>query len=136
MGPMSDRSCRGFTLLEVLVAFAILSLTLGVLLRVYASGLRAAVQADGYSRAVLLAQSELERLGREAPLEPGRHAGQWGERYRWRSRIEPFEPDEGPATDQTGPWAPYRVWVTVLWGAGERSRSITLSSVRLGARGP
>ncbi len=136
MSAMSDRACRGFTLLEVLVAFAILSLTLGVLLRVYASGLRATTLADGHSRAVLLAQSELERLGRETALVPGLSGGRWGDGYRWRTRIEAFEPEAGSTPDEAGPWLPYRVSVTVLWGAGERSRSLTLSSVRLGARRP
>jgi general secretion pathway protein I len=119
----------------VLVAFAILTLTLGVLLRVYASGLRATTLADGYSRAVALAQSELERLGREAPLVPGLSGGEWGDGYRWRSRIEAFEPEQ-PPLDEVAPLAPYRVSVTVLWGSDERARSLTLSSVRLGARGP
>ena len=37
---------RGFSLLEVLVAFAILSVSLGVLLQVFATGLRNAGVAD------------------------------------------------------------------------------------------
>jgi prepilin-type N-terminal cleavage/methylation domain-containing protein len=52
-----ESPASGFSLLEVLVAFAILSISLGVLLQVFATGLRNAGVADDYTRATLYAES-------------------------------------------------------------------------------
>jgi general secretion pathway protein I len=59
----------------VLVAFVILSISLSVLLQVFATGLRNAGLADDYTRAVLYAESILAAIGREVPLAEGNAAG-------------------------------------------------------------
>ncbi len=50
----------GISLLEVLVAFAIMALSLGVLMQIFGSGARAALRSEDYTKAVLVAQSALE----------------------------------------------------------------------------
>ena len=45
---------RGFTLLEVLVAFALLGLTLGVILQVFSGGLHNAAEAGNYIQAAII----------------------------------------------------------------------------------
>lgn len=62
---------RGFSLLEVLVAFAILSIALGVLLQIFATGMRNVGLSEEYSQAALYAESILAAYGREAPLAEG-----------------------------------------------------------------
>ena len=58
----------GFSLLEVLVAFAILSVSLGVLLQVFATGLRNVGMADDYSRA-RTAPAALRHRGRQSSAD-------------------------------------------------------------------
>ena len=71
--PNHNRS-RGYTLVEVLVAFVILAMTLTVLLRIFSGGVRnIAVSAD-YARAVLIAESQLAAAGIDEPF----HAGETG----------------------------------------------------------
>ena len=55
----------GFSLLEVLVAFSILALALGVLLQSFSTGMRGVTQSGLYSRATLLAESIFARAGRD-----------------------------------------------------------------------
>ncbi|MDV7399945.1 type II secretion system protein, partial [Arthrospira platensis SPKY1] len=66
---------HGFSLLEVLVAFAILSISLGAILQVFATGLRNAGMADDYTRATLYAESILAAIGREASPGAGVREG-------------------------------------------------------------
>lgn len=120
---------RGFSLLEVLVAFAILSVSLGVLLQVFATGLRSTVLADEYSRAALHAESLLEALGRDSHLSEGVTQGRIDDRYSWRSTVSVYV-DETLPDDL--PVIPYRVTVEVFWDEPE-PRFVVLETLRLGS---
>ena len=123
-------SCRGLSLLEVLVAFSILALTLGVLLRIFGSGLRGAALAGAYSQAVLQAETLLSRSGIEASLEVGEQHGTLDNRYHWRRIIRPYRL---PVTEEETelPLIPYEVIVEVFWQETGKRRSVTLTSLRL-----
>jgi type II secretory pathway component PulJ len=59
----------GMSLLEVLVAFAILALVLGVIMQIFSSGMRASRLGESYSKAVLLAEFRSSRLTMAACLK-------------------------------------------------------------------
>lgn len=120
---------RGFSLLEILVAFAILSVSLGVLLQVFATGLRNAGAADDYTQAALYAESILAAIGKETPLAEGNHAGPINDQFSWRSRISPFV-DGMPDPEKTRVRA-YRVEVEVYWSGLTQERSVALETLRL-----
>jgi len=61
----------GFSLLEVVVAFAILVLSLGLLIQIFSRALNTTVLSGDYSRAATLAQAHLNAEGIDIPLEPG-----------------------------------------------------------------
>lgn len=88
----------GFTLLEVLIAFALLAAAMTLLLGSLSGASRLVGQADQRSRAVLHAQSLLAVAGVEEPLQPGRRQGQWEQgRYRWSLDVAPYvEPRVAP----------------------------------------
>lgn len=126
-GRISD--AHGFSLLEVLVAFAILSLSLGVLLQVFATGLRNASMADDYSQATLYAESILTAYGREAPLSESVREGPINERFSWRGVVSAY--DEGMPDPQKTRVKAYRISVEVFWGGGTQPRSVVLETLRL-----
>lgn len=121
---------RGFTLLEVLVAFAILALTLGVLLSIFSRALRNIDQGKNYSLAVLYAQSKLAEFGESIPLRPGRFSGDFGGSYQWQAQIEPVRSD--PAI----PVVLYAIHLSVEWGQGSSRRKLDLDTLRLGTARP
>ncbi len=128
---MNDR-CGGFTLLEVLVAFVILALSVSMLMQVFSVGLRSAALSEEYTRATLLAESKLAAVGPEIPVEEGVTEGEYDDKYRWRVTIGPYEwSADDDFTDL--PATPLQVTVEVLWGEGERERSVPLTSLRLAA---
>ncbi len=96
----SKRSARGFTLLEVLVAFALLAVALTLLLGTLSGAARQVGEADLRSRAVLHAQSLLAATGVQAPLQEGQREGEWEDgRYHWSLQVQPYV--EPRATDVT-----------------------------------
>ena len=62
---------RGFTLIEILVAFTILALFLGAAFEVFSSAVRAAQVGDEYARALVLARSKLDEFSVTGDLAAG-----------------------------------------------------------------
>lgn len=121
---------RGFTLIEVIVAFALLALALTLLLGTLSGAARQVRAAADASRATLHAQSLFSQLGVGEALQPGHREGEFEEgRYRWSLEIAPYaDPLTGGAI--TDPSAPrlLELQLVVRWGeaAGQAQRWQTL----------
>ena len=127
--PAKNRS-RGFTLIEVLVALAVLALALGVLFQIFSTGLNNSRVAEAYAKATLLAQSKLASLGIEESLGEGENTGRFDEQFGWRVDVLSHEQEERPV-DQVAPLKSYEVVVTVYWGETDEERSVSLTTLRL-----
>jgi len=128
---MIDRSRageRGFTLIEVLVAFAILAVGLGFLMHVIANVVGRTAEADLRVGALQVAQSLLDRVGVDVPLADGPSEGESADRYHWQLQIEPYGEEEDR---QNWPVAAHRVTVTVAWGD---HGGLMLSTLKLGPK--
>lgn len=125
-----QHAADGFSLLEVVVAFAILSLTLGVLIQIFSRAMHTAALSGAYSRAATLAEAQLQRVGLEIPLEVGMHQGEPEEGLVWQLSIEEY------VLDDRFPWEPslqpYQVISRVTWETAEGQRELSLSTLRLG----
>jgi general secretion pathway protein I len=125
---------RGYTLLEVIVAFAVLAVALSVLLGALSGGTRQVRWAADAGRAALLAQSLLDQTGVGEPLQTGRSEGELEDgRYRWSLEIDPYVDGARPPSPVVQPSGPrlLRLQLTMTWGeAGPRER-LQLSTLRL-----
>jgi len=119
----------GFTLLELLVALAILALSLTAVMRVFGDGLRGGALAADYLEATARAQSDLARLGIETfvPLAAGIHAGRYDDRFAWRIEIAPLAaaPAAGERHDGL-----FTVIFSVSWQDHDKERTVTLETIR------
>jgi general secretion pathway protein I len=110
----SSSSARGFTLIEVLVAFAILALTLTALMQVFATGLRSADTIDRHLMATMLARSVLDDVGTEIPIVAGEQSADIEQGYRWTVRILPSG-TIAPVVEAEWITALYEVQVEIAW---------------------
>lgn len=134
------RPPKGFSLLEILVAFAIMAVALTIVLRIFGSGVNAAVVSEDYTIAVQIAESLMARTGIETPLQAGETTGLEADKYDWLIRINPvagppvsmprFKSQQQEAS-QTNLQL-MLVTVRVSWGDdGTKQRSFELTSLRL-----
>ena len=105
---------NGFTLIEVLVAFGILALTLVALLQVFSQGLRSVDVAERHLIATMLMRSILADLGTEIPIAAGERSGDIDDGYRWTTRMALSQTIAPVATAQ-GVYLPYEVEVEIAW---------------------
>src|SRR5437762_13436814 len=132
----------GFSLLEVLVAFVILSLVATALFRMFGGALSNAAAADDWSRALLVAQTRLAVAASTLPLRESADQGSETDgRIRWETKVAPYTPpnttDDLERASEALPARLYRVSVDVRFPSDNgRDRIVSLSTLKLGARNP
>lgn len=86
MRPPPDKAAAGFTLLEVLIAFVIAAMAIGVMIDGVVGGLRSASSAAQVQQAVSLARSRLAAAEATVLAGPPPQPSQIGQdgKFRWR----------------------------------------------------
>lgn len=123
----------GYSLIEVIVAFALLALALTLLLGTLSGATRQLRWSDDAGRAALHARSLLASAGIEAPLRPGVRSGELEDgRYRWSLRVEPWEdPALPPQAPDPAEAALHALELQVQWGEGGPREQLAVRSLRL-----
>jgi prepilin-type N-terminal cleavage/methylation domain-containing protein len=125
---ITKQNQRGFSLLETLVAFAILVLVLSVTLQIYARGSRSTRLAHDYAQAVIIAQTKL------ADFKTGNTelSGTENDRYNWQlQRKEAHYDDLGSNNSYSRSFNIYHLSVTVSWHSTGKSRNVHINTVQL-----
>jgi general secretion pathway protein I len=124
----------GYTLIEVIVAFALLALGLSLLLGTLSGAARQVRWAGDAGRAALYAQSLLEQVGVGEALQPGQSEGDVdGGRYHWSLTVTPWAdatllPSTQPQALQ-GPRV-LELVMTMQWGNGDSRQRLQLRTLR------
>jgi general secretion pathway protein I len=135
----APRRARGYTLIEVVVAFALLAAALTLLLGTLSGAARQVRGTADAGRAALYAQSLLAGVGVGAPIEAGATRGEFeGGRYRWRLDIQPWNDPSAAAAARIDPGAPrlLELRLELDWGTGTRTEQLRLRTLRLIAPRP
>lgn len=130
----SPCSQRGYTLIEVIVAFALLAAALSLLLGTLSGAARQVRGSADGGRAALYAQSLMSQVGVGEQLEPGTENGEFEEgRYRWSLDIRPWADPAQPPDALRDPAAPrlLEVRLGIEWGDGGPRQRLLLRTLRL-----
>ena len=119
---------QGFTLVEVLVAFAILTLGLTVLYQLFGDSVGQTGRSDMRREALLIAQSKLAEVSARRPILPGETSGDAGRDFSWQARVRTRDQaDESRASV----WQLYDIEVAVRPTGATSAPLVTLKTQRL-----
>ncbi|WP_242524988.1 type II secretion system protein XpsI [Lysobacter changpingensis] len=128
----------GYTLLEVIVAFALLAMALTLLLGILSGSTRQVRQSADAGRAAMYAQSVMDQVGVGERLAASERDGEFEQgRYRWRLRVAPWRDPAVAASGQPmtlgGPEL-FEITLAMQWGDGPGQR-LQLRTLRIAAAG-
>ena len=117
---------QGFTLLEVLVALAILAMAVTLVLQLFSTNLRSIIASEDYVRAAVAADARMREISQADDLEQG----------SWEEVNGPYTMKVviSEALQEKTDFLRLRllqVELTLNWRKGLRSRSMTLTTARL-----
>lgn len=115
---------QGFSLIEMLVAFAILALVLTTILQIYGNGAKASRLSYEYNQAVIIAQSKLAFI----KMKQNELSGIDLQKYNWRVTRHPEPVDNAILTNH---FRLDRIITTVTWQAAGKQRQVELSTLQL-----
>jgi general secretion pathway protein I len=119
-------SQKGFTLIEVVVAFAIFTLALGALYESLGGAVRRNLLAHDRDQAVLIAQSLLsQQQSTPQPWQPN-SSGHLAEGWLWNIEVTPYATTANPQS----PWHALAVTVHVA-REGSAQKEVVLRSIEL-----
>ena len=126
---------RGFTLLEVLVATALMGLAITALLSQLSWSMRSVAKLTDEDRAVIMARQKMDEFILAKPMEPVALDGTWpseviGDRPAgWHAAIVPFEvPPQAPPSTPILEQIQLDVW----WMRGAQRKTFHLEGYRQG----
>jgi len=123
----------GFTLIEVLVAFVVTTISVVVLMQVFTGGLKNLSRMEQVSTAAMIAESRMNVVGAIHPVVAGNLSGEDEDgEYRWEIIIEPWTDPQGYVVPTEGVLNLYYVEAVVFWEVGDRERTYILRSLRAG----
>ncbi len=121
-----SRADRGFTLIEVVVALAVVATTLAAIGAVIATTTKSARGIEERLALSGIAETLLNGMAARGALRPGRSVGEIRDR-RWWIDVSPL-PSEATDADASPDWQPFAVNIRVEAPAGQ---SIELTTVRM-----
>lgn len=120
---------RGFTLLEVAVAMAIVGLGVVTLLEIFSLGLRLEGRSSARTEAVTYGRQIIDEAFISGSGEERAGEGSFAEKYHWTLRVRPLQV-EAKAFSQT-PWELKEIGIEITYRDGDREKKVEMKTLRL-----
>jgi len=122
---------KGFTLIEVLVAIAILGIGLTLLIELFSGGLRLGRTSEEYTIAINYARLKMEEITVKPVITEGSEEGKFDETFRWQVEVKKVDllPIEN-RPEFKPPVQFFKVRVDILWKSGTKERSTRIDSYK------
>ena len=118
----------GFTLLEVMVAIAILGIGLLVIIQLFSEGLRSVSSSDNYTMAAMYAKERMTETLTLPELTTGITQGTSDDnKFKWRVGVAPHPTD---ALGNNLPFSAYKVKVDVTWPGRLTEKGVILETLK------
>lgn len=122
---------QGFTLIEVVIALAILGVALTVIIELFSGGLRLGRASVEYTKAVNFARMKMEEIAIKPNIQEGTDEGEFDPTYRWQVEIKKMDLLSAQKDrDLNPPVELFQVKVNVLWKSGSKERSAIFETYR------
>ncbi len=122
---------RGFTLIEVVVAMAILGVGLVVIIQLFSGGLRLSKTSEEYTKAVGYARMKMEEVCLADHMKEGNETGEFDHDYRWQVATKKVDIlPVGKDLDFKPTVEIYQIKVNVIWNSGFSEKSAEVESYR------
>jgi general secretion pathway protein I len=135
----SALSTTGFTLIEIVVALAILGIGLTVIIELFSGGLRLGRTSEEYTRAMGYARVKMEEIISKRNIQEGTDAGDFDKTFRWQVDVKKIDLlPVGKSLDLKDVKPPvdlFLVKVNILWKSGSKQRSASLETYKTGKSG-
>lgn len=128
-GPGFSVSSRGFTLIEILVAISILSISLVVIFQLFSGGLKSSRLSDQYTRGIFHAKEKMEEILLSTEFAEEVSEGEFEDSFRWKSKIVPIEQAEEEASKL--PFNTYNIKVDIFWDEGYKEKRFSISTMKV-----
>jgi len=126
--PSPAWNIHGFTLLEVMVAMAILGIGLLVLIQLFSQGLHSVTVSEDYTKAAVYAREKMTEVLTSQKLPIGLSEGlSENDRFHWKVEVIPSPTD---VFDDNPPFLMYKVKVGVTWEGRFGEKGIQLETLK------
>lgn len=128
-GPSREKGKEeeGFTLIEIIVAIAVLAIGITAVVQLFSGTLRSISASGGYTKAVIAAESIMRGTQSMNKLEDGMYFEQQSGWYTYAISIQQVD------KEKTDPflYSIYDITVTLRWNEGTRAKTYSLKTLIL-----
>lgn len=123
------KTCTGFTLLEVVVAMAIVGLGVVTLFEIFSLGLRLGTKSSERTQAIAYSRQAIDEFLTRRTVNEGVSEGSFGEKYRWRLQVKPLQ-EHGQLSSSTG-WDLKEITLKMRFQEREGEKEVEMKTLRL-----